>query len=133
MKNKKNGFTFVEVIFVLIVIAIISTVTLPVYRGHVRRGIAQEGRNLVSDVNSGEQSYRYRMGYFYTTSSAESQNTKLGVDFRKNKYFTSYTVSTTDNKNNFTVTTTYNGKSIVLVGSVTTKPVITDNFSSSTD
>lgn len=132
--NNKKGFTFVEVIFVLIIIAILAVVSIPLYRGYVKKGIAAEGRNLLSDINTGEQSYKFRTGVLYATSSPETQNTKLGVDFRKNKYFTSYTITKNDTTGSYTaVTSTYKGKNLTLVGSLSSKPVIIDNFTSEAD
>ncbi len=128
MKNKKNAFTFLEVIFALVVIGILAMIVIPTYRGYVKRGIVTEGKNLLSDVNSAQQSYRYRTGKYYSTTTAETMNAKLGVDFRKNKYFTSYTITANNTAGSFSVVTSYNGKSLTLTGYTTQQPVITDNF-----
>ncbi|MBR3627281.1 MAG: prepilin-type N-terminal cleavage/methylation domain-containing protein [Elusimicrobia bacterium] len=130
MKNKRNGYTLVELVGALIVIAILAVISITSYRVAVKKGIATEGRNMLSDINMGEQSYRHRTGSFYVTTSAENKSTKLGVDFRKNKYFTSYTITKNDTTGKFTATTSaYNGKSLTLVGSTTSQPIITDDFS----
>ena len=64
-----------------------AIVAVPVYRGYVKRGMATEAKNLLSDINIGEKSYFYRTGKLYATSGAETNSAKLGVDFRKNKYY----------------------------------------------
>lgn len=130
MKSKKNGYTLVELIGVLVVIAILAIISVASYRVSVKKGIATEGRNLLSEINSAEQSYRYRTGSFYATSSAETQNKKLGLDFRKNKYFTSYTISKNDSAGTFTAVTSYKDKTLTLVGSTANQPIITDEFTS---
>ena len=116
-------------IFAIIIVAILAIVSIYSYRGLVRRGISTEGRNLLGDINKGEQSYRHRTGSYYANSSAETKSTKLGVDFRKNKYFTSYTITKNDGNGTFTaITSAYKDKALTLYGATTSKPIIVDDF-----
>ena len=40
MKKSKSGFTLVELLIVIVVIAILAAITIPSYQHFVRRGIA---------------------------------------------------------------------------------------------
>ena len=132
MQNKIKGFTIVELIFAILVIGILALISVPVYRGYVRKSISTEGKNLLSDINVGERSYFYRTGNLYATSGTETNSTKIGVDARRNKYFKSYSITTGGTKK-FTATTSFSGKTITLIGSATGKPEIIDNYSNLAD
>lgn len=52
------GFTLIEVLIVMAVVAILTAVAYPAYTDHVRRGRAQEAPNALAD-------FRTRMEQFY--------------------------------------------------------------------
>ena len=102
------------------------------YRGYVRRSIATEGKALLGALNAAQQVYYNRTGAFHSSiNTKESRNASLGVDFRKNKYFTSYTISTSGE--NFSAVTEYEGKKLTLISSSTKQPEIIDNYSYQAD
>ena len=100
------------------------------YKGYVKRGISTEGKNLLSEINIGQQSFYYRTGrYFDGSTSAQQVTPELGVDARTNKYFTSYSkVTVTDTYFRYK-TNKYQGKSLTITGYVNRKPEIVDPFS----
>ena len=131
---KKKGFTLPEVVITIAIVGILSMVAVPVYRGYVNKSISTEGKALLAEISAAEQIYYSRNGQFYVTSNAESENRALGVDARKNKYFSAYTITTSvsNGKTRFTAITKYiddDDKALTLVGSLSEEPEITDNFS----
>ena len=133
MKDKIKGFTIVELIFTIVIIGILAIVAVPVYRGYVKRSMSTEAKNLLSDINIGERSYFYRTGKMYATVGKETTSSKIGVDSRRNKYFTSYTITTNENVGTFIAVTSYNNKALTLRSSITGKPEIIDSFSNQAD
>ncbi len=130
--NKNKGFTLIELISVIIIVAIISIVGIVSYRGYVRRSVATEGKALLAAINAAQQVYYNRTGAFHSSiNTKESKNASLGVDFRKNKYFTSYTITTSGE--NFSAYTEYEGKKLTLISSSTKKPEIIDTYSNQAD
>ncbi len=130
MQHKNKGFTIVELIIAILIVGILAAVSIPAYRAHVRKSIATEGSNLLSEIQVGEKAYFYRTGKFLDVASTQ-KSVPLGVDCRRNKYFTSFTVTRNDTTKRFTATTNaYKGKALTLIGSSTEKTRVQDNFTS---
>jgi type IV pilus assembly protein PilE len=51
------GFTLIELMITLAVIAILSTVAYPSYQEHVRRGIRSQGQQFLMDLAQREEQY----------------------------------------------------------------------------
>ena len=93
MKNKL-GFSLTELIITLIIVAILAIVAIPIYRGYVKKGIATEGKSLLGEINAAQQIYYTRHGQYFAGTSGTQISRALGVDARRNKYFTSWHVVT---------------------------------------
>lgn len=130
--NNKYGFTMTELIFALIIVAILALIAVPAYRGYVKRGIATEGKALLGEVNAAQQIYYSRNGQYYAGSAGQQYGASFGVDARNNKYFTSYeTLYRNNDTGEFIVRTNeYKGHAITLKGSLTADPQIIDDFTS---
>lgn len=130
--NNKHGFTMTELLIALIIVGILALIAIPAYRGYVKRGIATEGKALLGEINAAQQIYYSRNGKYYAGTAGQQYGASFGVDARKNKYFTSYTlVSKNDDTGEFIYkTNTYNGHALTLKGSLTAAPEIIDNFTS---
>lgn len=131
---KKKGFTLPEVVITIAIVGILSMVAVPVYRGYVNKSISSEGNALLAEISAAEQIYYARQGCFYATNNTERESRALGVNAQRNKYFSSYTITTSGNNSDprYTVITKYNNdnsKALTLVGSLSEEPQITDNFS----
>ena len=100
-KNRKKGFTLIELMVVVIIVGILAAVAVPIFRGQTRRAIASEGEALLGSVRTAELAYYAEHGSYLDVSSGGDANDPLGIDASKNKYFKSYSVSGT------TATTTY--------------------------
>ncbi|MCM8805290.1 MAG: prepilin-type N-terminal cleavage/methylation domain-containing protein [Candidatus Omnitrophica bacterium] len=101
-KNRKHGFTLVELMVVVIIVGILASVAVPIYRANIKKAMASEGAALLGSVLTAQRIY-YAENNTYTTSK-----TALGIDTVGNKYFTDYTISTAD-ANGFTASTTGTG------------------------
>ena len=101
-KNRKHGFTLVELMVVVIIVGILASVAVPIYRANIKKAMASEGAALLGSVLTAQRIY-YAENNTYTTNK-----TALGIDTVGNKYFTDYTISTAD-ANGFTASTTGTG------------------------
>jgi prepilin-type N-terminal cleavage/methylation domain-containing protein len=93
MKNN-SGFTLTEVIIVIIIVGILSLISVPVYREHVKKSVAVEGQALLSEIMAAQEIYQARnKAWFGATSFSvvtSSYVSEIGIDARRNKYFNSF-------------------------------------------
>jgi len=97
-----KGFTLVELMVVVIIIAILVSLAIPLYRTNIKKAMATEGAALLGAVLTTEKLY-YAQNVTYSDDNAD-----LNVDAIGNKYFTSYTLSAVS-ATGFTAETTGTG------------------------
>ena len=94
--NKIRGFTLIELMVAIILIGILSVVCVVTYRGYRQRAIEAEAKMMLGKLHEAQQVYYVRNKEYLSGLSDQAVDSSLGVDFRKNKYFTSFTVVSTD-------------------------------------
>jgi len=99
MRNKL-GFSLTEMVVTVVIVSILALASVPVYRGFVKRGIANEGASLLGEINSAQQIYYARHGEYF----AGTNSNVLGVGIERTKYFTTWTTQTGGNGQSFTAT-----------------------------
>jgi prepilin-type N-terminal cleavage/methylation domain-containing protein len=102
-RNRKKGFTLVELMIVVIIVGILAAIAVPLYRSNVKRSMASEGAALLGSVRTAERVYYSENGKY------TDDKTKLSVDTTGNKYFVDYTVTLTGGGTGFIATTTGTG------------------------
>lgn len=84
MKSNK-GFTLVELVIVIVIVAILSVVGATVYNGYVRQAIFTEGKTLVGAMVQAQKLFYMQNNTFYECWG--DFEPELDIDARYNKYF----------------------------------------------
>jgi type IV pilus assembly protein PilE len=128
--KKIKGFTLVELVIVIVIVAILSIVAVPIYRGYVRRSIATEGKTLLGSILTAEKVYLAEFAN-YKVLDETTLDEELEIDTRANKYFTSFAISTLDGGESFEATITGQGTAsgitMILQAGKSTAPTWTDS------
>lgn len=122
MKKNVKGFTLIELMIVIIIIGILASVSVPMYRNYTRKAMASEGVSLCGAVASAERVY-YAEHTKFTTDTA----TALSIDPRSNKYFRSISMTGTTDTSYQVVATAEGGGdasgiAVTFIGSVSGAP-----------
>ncbi|MBQ3834208.1 MAG: prepilin-type N-terminal cleavage/methylation domain-containing protein [Elusimicrobia bacterium] len=93
-RNKK-AFTLVEVVITITLIAILSAISVPIYKDYIYKAQLTEGYTLCAKIRDAQIQYYNEYGYFISAySSYGNQFTcydkVLDIDARANKYFTEF-------------------------------------------
>ncbi|MDB4125871.1 prepilin-type N-terminal cleavage/methylation domain-containing protein [Candidatus Marinimicrobia bacterium] len=88
MKKKlSKGFTLVEILVVLVIVAILAGLAFVSYRGYVDKGYATEGITLLEEVSSASEMYEAMHGGQQTTlDQLEAEGLIKVVDALKRKW-----------------------------------------------
>jgi prepilin-type N-terminal cleavage/methylation domain-containing protein len=106
LKNKA-GFTMVELMVVVIIVAILAVVAIPLYTINIKRAIRTEAESTLGAIRSGERIYKAEYNIYTSATSAEVLSI-LRVDLTDPHYFdpNCYTVSSPAGGTTFLVTCT---------------------------
>lgn len=85
--RRKGGFTLIELMVVVIIVGILASVAVPIYRANIKKAMATEGAALLGSVLTGEKVY-----YAEHNTYTDDQDL-IGVTTEGNKYFSTYGVS----------------------------------------
>lgn len=83
--KRKKGFTLIELMTVVIIVGILASVSVPLYRGQIKRAIAAEGTTLVGSVRTAQRIY-FAENDSYATK-AELTAAGGTIETFDNKYF----------------------------------------------
>jgi len=105
MKRAK-GFTLVELVIVIVIVGILSIVAVPIYRGYTRKAMGTEAKSLLGSIQTAQKVYYAEHAAFLSLSGDTVFDEALDVDARSNKYFKSFSVTTTGVTDGFKAITT---------------------------
>ena len=97
MKSNVKGFTFIEVMVVVVIIAVLAGAWFFSGRGHLKIAMANEGRALIDKIVAQEKIYRVQKTEFYLTKDGgeyinKDSSKELKVDTKQNKYFKTFKI-----------------------------------------
>ena len=101
--TSQQGFTLVEVMIVVVVIALLAGVAYPSYTDYVQRGYRSEGQALLNDTAAAQERY-YAQNYVYITDVADIAKLNTRTSSSTGKY--TLTVSAAANDGGYTLTAT---------------------------
>jgi len=106
-KNKKSGFTLVELMVVAIIVAILAAVAIPLMSGNTERAMATEGQTGCGAVANALRMHWVEHGN-YTGISAPTDLTGLSAGDLNGTYFNdgSYDLTATTDGDDYTITAT---------------------------
>lgn len=107
---KNNGFTRIELFIVILILAALSIVALPIYRGYLNKAIYSEGEALLVSLFDAEKIYYSEFGTFYEIQSPTAYDEALDVNAVDNKIFQTYSVKVNNDQQPKTLTITVYGQ-----------------------
>jgi type IV pilus assembly protein PilE len=102
-RPRHQGFTLIEVMIVVAIIAILATVAIPSYQDYIRRGQVAEAGTYLSDLRVKLEQY-YQDNRAYSTNGT-CGNGSVSLSPPGRKYFT-YTCATAGTYQSYTLTAT---------------------------
>jgi len=121
MKNTQQGFTLVELMIVVAIIAILASIAIPVFRDYTIRTQIAEGLSLSDSAKTSVGEYYVSRGSFPTDNAEAGLEAPASIAGR-------YVVSVAAADNVITVTYGNNAHSIISANAVTL--IATDNLGS---
>jgi prepilin-type N-terminal cleavage/methylation domain-containing protein len=100
-RRVQKGFTLIELMLVIIIIAILVSVAIPLYTGFRRRGKVSEAHQILRIITTGEKLYYQRNGKFTSYLSHITQVGYLGGEL-KTKYFNIGSIAVDTDSKSFT-------------------------------
>lgn len=89
--KKKTGFTFIELVITIVLIATLSAISVPIYNQHTKKAKLAECYTLLASIRDAELMYRSEYSNFYQFNYTSDQKV-LGINASSNKYFTYFRV-----------------------------------------
>ena len=71
-KSKKNGFTIIELLIVIIIIAILATLAIGGYRSALRRERCKEAKSTIEIIAVAARTHEARTGSYSNKSCLQS-------------------------------------------------------------
>jgi type IV pilus assembly protein PilA len=90
MKTMQKGFTLIELMIVVAIIAILAAIAIPAYQDYVVRSQVSEGTSLADGSKTAVAEFYNNFGHFPTNNSSAGVATAASI---KGNYVTSLTVA----------------------------------------
>lgn len=95
--KSNKGFTFIEVIVVIVIVAVLAASWFFTGKGHVKIAMTNEGRALIDKIVAQEKIYRVQKSAFFLTKVGSTykkvdSSKELKVDTKQNKYFKTFKI-----------------------------------------
>lgn len=93
-KNKNiMGFTLVELVITIVIVAILSVISVAVHREYVKKAIFTEGKVLVGQIVRAQSLYYMQNNEFFSWDPSQGGLCEeLDIDARSNKYFRDFSM-----------------------------------------
>ncbi len=110
MRNDENGFTLIELMIVVAVIAVLSAIAYPSYQEYVMRSRRADAQSLLNEAAARQERWRAQNGGYMTGATAtDIAKLKLSrVDRSENGYYT-IGIAVVANDGGYTLTATRAG------------------------
>ena len=107
--HARKGFTLLELMVVIIVVGILTSIAVPLYLHYTEMAKVREAFGIIKAIKISQKVEKIRTLSYYTATDDETSTIFLGkgVDVRESIYFTYETVGDADT---FTVTATATAK-----------------------
>ena len=89
--KKRTGFTLIEMVITIVLIATLSAISVPLYKQHTKRAKLAECYTLLASIRDAELMYRSEHSNFYQFGYTANEKV-LGINASSNKYFTWFRV-----------------------------------------
>jgi type IV pilus assembly protein PilA len=95
MKNVQKGFTLIELMIVVAIIAILAAIAIPQYQNYLIRTQVSEGMNLADGAKTAVAEFYNNKGYFPTDNKSAGLPLAASIN---GKYVSGVNVGTTQGK-----------------------------------
>ncbi len=105
---RQNGFTLIELMIVVAILAIVTTIAVPAYTGYVKTAQRTEGWNNLNSLQLALEEYYAENGTYTTDTSASGLNWTPKPDSSGTNHFT-YAITaggSSDIKTSYKITAT---------------------------
>ena len=89
--KKRTGFTLIELVITIVLIATLSAISVPIYNQHTKKAKYAECYTLLASIRDAELMYRSEYSSFYKFGYTANEKV-LGINASSNKYFTWFSV-----------------------------------------
>lgn len=124
-----RGFTLIELMVTIIIIGVLASIAIPMYRANVQRAIKSEADANMGTIRTALRVYYAEFGNYPTATAAKPWNiSNLNIDSTDviGKYYAASTYTVTSTSSAYTIYATGSGESDGLDRKMVTDGTISD-------
>jgi prepilin-type N-terminal cleavage/methylation domain-containing protein len=103
MRRNQRGFTLMELLVVIVIVAILAAVAVPLYTNYVRDAYRTEGRGAISAVITAQQAYYQKNGGTSYAENLEALQTPENNYVNPQDWAANWTITTSTQDGGFIV------------------------------